>query len=125
MLYPQTRAEANEWWIPTYRFNTEGDSITGNAVLLTNTPIKPYQCANKKYVDEADKNLRLKLSNLEQTLNGYILDTTKETYADLDSAVLKNSVAVGDNVYPIADKTRALVTRIEGKTTKMVQLLKN
>ena len=123
MLYPQTRAEANEWWIPTYRFNTEGDSITGNAVLLTNTPIKPYQCANKKYVDEADKNLRLKLSNLEQTLNGYILDTTKETYADLDSAVLKNSVAVGDNVYPIADKTRALVSRIEGKTTKMVQVL--
>ena len=46
MLYPQTRAEANEWWIPTYSFNTEGDSITGNAVLLTNTPIKPDQCAN-------------------------------------------------------------------------------
>ena len=123
MLYPQTRAEANEWWIPTYRFNTEGDSITGNAVLLTNTPIKPYQCANKKYVDNSDKDLRLKFSNLEQTLNGYILDTTKEAYADLDSAVLKNSVAVGDNVYPIADKTRALVTRIEGKTTKMVQVL--
>lgn len=80
-------------------------------------------CANKKYVDDADKDLRLKLSNLEQALNGYILDTTKEAYADLDSAVLKNSVAVGDSVYPIADKTRALVTRIEGKTTKMVQLL--
>lgn len=80
-------------------------------------------CANKKYVDAADKDLRLKLSNLEQALNGYILDTTKEAYADLDSAVLKNSVAVGDNVYPIADKTRALVSRIEGKTTKMVQLL--
>ena len=53
MLYPQTRAEANEWWIPTYRFNTEGDSITGNAVLLTNTPTKPYHAANKKYVDDA------------------------------------------------------------------------
>ena len=91
--------------------------------LVTNTPTKPYQCANKKYVDEADKNLRLKFSNLEQTLNGYILDTTKEAYADLDSAVLKDSVAVGDNVYPIADKTRALVSRIEGKTTKMVQVL--
>ena len=91
--------------------------------LLTRTPTKPYQCANKKYVDEADKDLRLKLSNLEQALNGYVLDTTKEAYADLDSAVLKNSVAVGDNVYPIADKTRALVTRIEGKTTKMVQML--
>ena len=81
------------------------------------------EAVNKKYVDEADKDLRLKLSNLEQALNGYILDTTKEAYADLDSAVLKNSVAVGDNVYPIADKTRALVSRIEGKTTKMVQLL--
>ncbi len=77
---------------------------------------------NKKYV--ADNYVeKVKFTNLEQALNGYILDTTKETYADLDSAVLKNSVAVNDNVYPIADKTRALVTRIEGKTAKMVQLM--
>lgn len=77
---------------------------------------------NKKYV--ADNYVeKVKFTNLEQALNGYILDTTKEAYADLDSAVLKDSVSVGDNVYPIADKTRALLTRIEGKTTKMVQLL--
>ena len=96
-----------------------------NGQVRTPMPTNDLDCANKKYVDEADKDLRLKLSNLDQALNGYILDTTKEAYADLDSAVLKDSVAVGDNVYPIADKTRALVTRIEGKTTKMVQLLKN
>ena len=77
---------------------------------------------NKKYVDD-NYVAKVKFTNLEQALNGYILDTTKEAYADLDSAVLKNSVAVGNNVYPIADKTRALVSRIEGKTTKMVQLL--
>lgn len=77
---------------------------------------------NKKYVD-ANYVKKVKFTNLEQALNGYILDTTKEAYADLDSAVLKDSVAVGENVYPIADKTRALVTRIEGKTAKMVQLL--
>lgn len=77
---------------------------------------------NKKYV-EANYVKKVKFTNLEQALNGYILDTTKEAYADLDSAVLKDSVTVGDNVYPIADKTRALVSRIEGKTTKMVQLL--
>ncbi len=94
--------------------------VTG--YLLTNTPTLPYQAANKKYVDDNYVE-KLKFTNLEQALNGYILDTTEEAYADLDSAVLKNSVAVGDNVYPIADKTRALVTRIEGKTTKMVQLL--
>lgn len=93
--------------------------------IPVSTPSRDLSATNKAYVDEADKTLRLKLSNLEQALNGYILDTTKEAYTDLDSAVLKNSVAVGDNVYPIADKTRALVTRIEGKTTKMVQLLKN
>lgn len=89
--------------------------------LVSNSPTD-YTLINKKYV--ADNYVeKLKFTNLEQALNGYILDTTKEAYADLDSAVLKNSVAVGDNVYPIADKTRALVTRIEGKTTKMVQLL--
>lgn len=86
--------------------------------IPVSTPSRDSSATNKAYVDEADKDLRLKLSNLEQALNGYILDTTEEAYADLDSAVLKNSVAVGDNVYPIADKTRALVTRIEGKTTK-------
>lgn len=91
--------------------------------IPVSTPSRDSSATNKAYVDEADKDLRLKLSNLEQALNGYILDTTEEAYADLDSAVLKDSVAVGDNVYPIADKTRALVTRIEGKTTKMVQLL--
>lgn len=86
--------------------------------IPVSTPSRDSSATNKAYVDEADKDLRLKLSNLEQALNGYILDTTEEAYADLDSAVLKDSVAVGDNVYPIADKTRALVTRIEGKTTK-------
>lgn len=91
--------------------------------IPVSTPSRDSSATNKAYVDEADKDLRLKLANLEQALNGYILDTTEEAYADLDSAVLKTSVAVGDNVYPIADKTRALVTRIEGKTTKMVQLL--
>lgn len=95
----------------------------GNGVLSTNAPTEDLSCTNKKYVDEADKDLRLKLTNLEQALNGYVLDTAEETYADLDSAVLKDSVTVNDSVYPIADKTRALVTRIEGKTAKMVQLL--
>lgn len=89
--------------------------------IVSDTPTD-NTLTNKKYV--ADNYVeKVKFTNLEQALNGYILDTTKEAYADLDSAVLKNSVAVGDNVYPIADKTRALVTRIEGNTTKMVQLL--
>lgn len=95
-----------------------------NGELIAETSAKAVNktLTNKKYV--ADNYVaKVKFTNLEQALYGYILDTTKEAYANLDSAVLKNSVAVGDNVYPIADKTRALVTRIEGKTTKMVQLL--
>lgn len=92
--------------------------------ITTKEPADNLDCTNKKYV--ADNYVeKVKFTNLEQALYGYILDTTKEAYADLDSAVLKDSVALGDNVYPIADKTRALVTQIEGKTTKMVQLLKN
>ena len=40
--------------IPTYRTNSEGDTINTHELgyLLTNTPTKNYQCANKKYVDE-------------------------------------------------------------------------
>lgn len=122
-MFYVTTGNANPYWLCMYQAATLGATQpSGNGRLITQDPTQPYQAANKHYVDEADKLLRLKLSNLEQALNGYILDTTKEAYADLDSAVLKNSVAVGDNVYPIADKTRALVTRIEGKTTKMVQL---
>ncbi len=94
-----------------------------NGELIAETSAKAVDktLTNKKYV--ADNYVeKVKFTNLEQALYGYILDTNEETYADLDSAVLKNSVAVGDNVYPIADNTRALVTRIEGETTKMVQL---
>lgn len=94
-----------------------------NGELIAETSAKAVDktLTNKKYV--ADNYVeKVKFANLEQALNGYILDTTKEAYVDLDSAVLKDNVAVNDNVYPIADKTRALVTRIEGKTTKMVQL---
>lgn len=97
-------------------------NLNGELIAETSDKAVDKTLTNKKYV--ADNYVeKLKFTNLEQALNGYILDTTKEAYADLNSAVLKNSVAVGDNVYPIADKTRALVTRIEGKTTKMVQLL--
>lgn len=96
--------------------------FSNRGTLRTNAPVDDLDCINKKYVDDNYVE-KVKFTNLEQALYGYILNTTEEAYADLDSAVLKNSVAVGDNVYPIADKTRALVTRIEGKTTKMVQLL--
>lgn len=89
-------------------------------IVMPETPVD-LSITNKKYVDD-NYVAKVKFTNLEQALYGYILDTNTEAYADLDSAVLKDSVAVGDNVYPIADKTRALVTRIEGKTTKMVQL---
>lgn len=123
-MFYVTTGNSNPDWLCKYQVATSGaNKPSGSGRLITQDPTQPYQAANKHYVDEADKDLRLKFTNLEQALNGYILDTTKEAYADLDSAVLKNSVAVGDNVYPIADKTRALVTRIEGKTTKMVQLL--
>ena len=55
MLYPQTGSTTlNEWWIPIYVSAADnGDTVTGNAVLLTNTPTKPYHAANKKYVDDA------------------------------------------------------------------------
>ena len=57
MLYPQTGSTTvNEWWLPIYVNTDNGDSIVGNGVLLTNTPTKPYQCANKHYVDEAVTN---------------------------------------------------------------------
>lgn len=123
-MFYVTTGNSNPNWLCMYQTAASGATKpSGSGRLITQDPTQPYQAANKHYVDDADKDQRLKLSNLEQSLNGYILDTTEEAYADLDSAVLKDSVAVGDNVYPIADKTRALVTRIEGKTAKMVQLL--
>lgn len=107
--------------IPQYKDVTYNGKRKPVGSIITATPQNDYQCTNKKYVED-NYVKKVKFTNLEQALYGYILDTTKEAYADLDSAILKDSVAVGDNVYPIADKTRALVSRIEGKTTKMVQL---
>lgn len=53
MLYPQTQDSLNELWIPVYRPSASGDTVNGNAVLLTAIPTRDYQCANKKYVDDA------------------------------------------------------------------------
>ena len=54
MLYPQTgNTTLNAWWIPIYVEAGNGDNVVGTGVLLTNIPTKPYQCANKKYVDDA------------------------------------------------------------------------
>lgn len=53
MLYPQTQDSLNEWWIPVYRPSASGDTVNGNAVLLTAIPTRDYQCANKKYVDDS------------------------------------------------------------------------
>ena len=53
MLYPQVSDTLSEWWLPVYRPSASGDTVVGNGVLLTNTPTKDYQCANKKYVDDA------------------------------------------------------------------------
>lgn len=71
---------------------------------------------------EIDK-LKFSITDLEQSLYGYILDIADDEYLDLDTATLNDSLIIGEKVYPIADGTRTLVSKIEGKTTKMVQLL--
>ena len=53
MLHPQVGDTLSEWWLPVYRPSVSGDTVTGNAVLLTAVPTRDYQCANKKYVDDA------------------------------------------------------------------------
>ena len=53
MFIPQTYSAISPDYITIYVSKDYGDTITGNGILLTNTPTKPYQCANKKYVDEA------------------------------------------------------------------------
>lgn len=39
--------------IPSYVNPEFGDTTSSNGVLITSTPTKPYQAANKKYVDDA------------------------------------------------------------------------
>jgi hypothetical protein len=53
MFYVISSANTSEWHIPTVRGQNEGDTVVGSGVLLTNTPTRAYQCANKKYVDDA------------------------------------------------------------------------
>lgn len=68
--------------IPSYVYRSFGDEIVGgDGVLITNVPTKPYQVANKKYVDE----------NIATHLVGvYTYKGSKDTYANLP--------ATGNNV---------------------------
>lgn len=53
LLYVDDDDRADAGDIPAYRNNAVGDAIAGNGgVLITNTPTKLYQAANKKYVDD-------------------------------------------------------------------------
>lgn len=71
MLYPTTGPNTSEWWLPTYRPATEGDTVSGSGVLLTNTPTKNYQAANKKYVDD---NYRAKIKEPSGLMRAYIVN---------------------------------------------------
>lgn len=53
-LYVDDDGAADAGYVPTYADKTKGDEIVGNGggVLITDTPTKPYQAANKKYVDD-------------------------------------------------------------------------
>ena len=47
---------AAPWYIASYMEKSEGDSAV-SGYMLTNTPERPYQAANKKYVDEKNVNV--------------------------------------------------------------------
>lgn len=53
LLYVDDDGRADIGDIPAYTDKTKGDAIVGDGggVLITDTPTKPYQAANKKYVD--------------------------------------------------------------------------
>lgn len=40
-------------WIPTFRYKQTSGTLDTNYALTTTTPLNPYQCANKLYVDTA------------------------------------------------------------------------
>ena len=71
--------------IPVY-FDSNVPQNIPEGVLITGIPTQESNATNKKYVDD-NYVKKVKFTNLEQALYGYILDTTKEAYADLDSAV--------------------------------------
>lgn len=54
LLYVDDDGIADAGNVPTYADKTKGDEIVGDGggVLITDTPTKPYQAANKKYVDD-------------------------------------------------------------------------
>ena len=76
-------AQLQEGFIPTYKSPTFGNDIPiVDGVLITNVPTKPYQCANKKYVDDiADTKLN-KIENTTSYYRAYIV-TTKNLQSSL------------------------------------------
>lgn len=53
LLYIDDDGRVDVGDIPSYTNKTKGDAVgDGGGVLITDTPTKPYQAANKKYVDD-------------------------------------------------------------------------
>lgn len=59
---------------------------------------------------------KLEITDLKNALFGSVLSLETDSYTDVDKAVLSNSVTVGEEVYPIVNNTRSLLSEVKGKT---------
>lgn len=84
LLYVDDDGSADVGDIPSYVSSSAGDTIVGygGGVLITNTPTKPYQAANKKYADDG---FVAKVTTSTQDIRVYGL------YADGTQAVFPTS----------------------------------
>lgn len=80
LLYVDDGDRADIGDIPSYVSSAVGDTITGTGgVLITSTPTKPYQAANKKYVDDNSVLRQLK----------ELTDTSADAFKTLKSGLYK------------------------------------
>lgn len=82
------------------------------------------------YIDEVETstneqlyNAKLEITDLKNALYGSVLALETDSNVEVDKSILASGVQVGEDVYPIVDNTRALVSEIKGKTQAFNQLV--
>ncbi len=71
----------------------------------------------KKYPNpEALRTAQLEVTNLKNALFGSVLSLETDTNTEVDKGILSNNVVVDNEVYPIIDNTRALLSEVKGNT---------
>lgn len=112
---------------PQYENNAKywSDEAAASAATFVTDPTLSVsgKAADAAAVGAFNQYISLREEEDRQMLLGSVVQAVEDTYDELRSAPIHNSVTIGQSVYPRMDNTRLGLTAIKGRTVAMNQLV--